>query len=41
MTLCAIGRNEMYFPSAFLEYYRKLGIEKIAFLHDRSTDGTT
>jgi len=41
MTLCAIGRNEMYFLPAFLEHYRKLGIEQFAILNDRSTDGTT
>lgn len=40
MTLCAIGRNEMYFLPAFLEHYRKLGIEQFAILNDRSTDGT-
>ncbi|MGI1662804.1 glycosyltransferase family 2 protein [Palleronia sp. KMU-117] len=41
MTLCAVGRNEMYFLPAFLEHYRKLGIEQFAILNDRSTDGTT
>lgn len=41
MTLCAIARNEMYFLPAFLEHYRKLGIEQFAILNDRSTDGTT
>jgi len=41
MTLCAVGRNEMYFLPVFLEHYRKLGIEQFAILDDRSTDGTT
>lgn len=41
MTLCAVGRNEMYFLPAFLEHYRRLGIEQFAILNDRSTDGTT
>lgn len=41
MTLCAVARNEMYFLPAFLEHYRKLGIEQFAILNDRSTDGTT
>ena len=41
MTLCAVGRNGMYFLPAFLEHYRKLGIEQFAILNDRSTDGTT
>ena len=40
MTLCAVGRNEMYFLPAFLEHYRKLGIEQFAILNDRSSDGT-
>jgi hypothetical protein len=40
LTLCAVGRNEMYFLPAFLEHYRKLGIEQFAILNDRSTDGT-
>jgi hypothetical protein len=41
LTLCAVGRNEMYFLPTFLEHYRKLGIEQFAILNDRSTDGTT
>lgn len=41
MTLCAVGRNEMYFLPSFLEHYRKLGIEQFAILNDRSTDGMT
>ncbi|WP_299410272.1 glycosyltransferase family 2 protein [uncultured Roseobacter sp.] len=40
LTLCAIGRNEMYFLPSFLEHYRKLGIEQFAILNDRSDDGT-
>ncbi|MCY4336842.1 MAG: glycosyltransferase family 2 protein [Litoreibacter sp.] len=39
-TLCTIGRNEMYFLPAFLEHYRKLGIEQFAVLNDCSDDGT-
>lgn len=39
MTLCAVGRNEMYFLPAYLEHYRKLGIEQFAILNDRSDDG--
>jgi len=39
MTLCAIGRNEMYFLPAFLKHYRALGVEQFAILDDRSTDG--
>ncbi|WP_299832555.1 glycosyltransferase family 2 protein [uncultured Roseobacter sp.] len=39
-TLCAIGRNEMFFLPAFLEHYRKLGVEQFAILDDRSDDGT-
>lgn len=40
MTLCAVGRNEMYFLPAFLHHYRSLGIEQFAILNDRSDDGT-
>lgn len=39
-TLCAVGRNEMYFLPAFLEHYRELGVEQFAILDDRSNDGT-
>lgn len=41
LTLCAIGRNEMFFLPAFLDHYRRLGIEQFAILDDRSDDGTT
>ena len=40
LTLCAVARNEMYFLPAFLEHYRKLGIQQFAILNDRSRDGT-
>ena len=41
LTLCAIGRNEMYFLPTFLAHYRRLGVEQFAILDDRSTDGMT
>jgi hypothetical protein len=39
-TLCAIIRNEMFFLPAFLDHYRRLGVERFIFLDDRSDDGT-
>ena len=40
MTLCGPIRNEIYFLPAFLEHYRKLGVERFILLDDRSEDGT-
>lgn len=39
-TLCAIARNEMYFLPAFLDHYRRLGVQRFVILEDRSTDRT-
>lgn len=33
--------NEMYFLPAFLEHYRRLGVQHFALLDDRSDDGST
>jgi hypothetical protein len=40
LTLFAVMRNEMYFLPAFLEHYRKLGIEQFVIVDDASDDGT-
>ena len=39
-TLLAILKNEMYFLPAFLDHYRRLGVERFVFLNDRSNDGS-
>ena len=39
-TVCCIVHDEMYFPPAFLAYYRGLGVDRFVVLDDRSTDGT-
>lgn len=40
LTLVSVVRNEMYFLPAFLDHYRKLGVEHFAILDDQSDDGT-
>ncbi len=40
LTLFAVMRNEMYLLPAFLEHYRKLGIEQFVIVDDASDDGT-
>lgn len=39
-TLIAMVHNEMYFLPAWLEHYRKLGVERFILLDDASTDAT-
>ena len=39
-TLLSTLRNEMYFLPAFLDHYRRLGVERFVFLNDRSYDGS-
>src|SRR5262249_17805756 len=38
--LYTIVREEMFFLEAFLDHYRRLGVEQFLFLDDSSTDGT-
>lgn len=40
LTLFAVMRNELYFLPAFLEHYRRLGIEQFVIVDDASDDGT-
>ncbi|MCH2076448.1 MAG: glycosyltransferase family 2 protein [Rhodobacteraceae bacterium] len=40
LTLCGLLRNEAYFLDAFLDHYRRLGVERFIFVDDRSDDGT-
>ena len=39
-TVCAIVHDEMFFLEAFLNHYRRLGVDRFILLDDRSTDGT-
>ena len=39
-TLLAILKNEIYFLPAFLNHYRRLGVQRFVFLDDRSDDGS-
>jgi hypothetical protein len=40
VTVCAIVHDEMFFLPAFLEHYRRLGVDRFVILDDASTDGT-
>ncbi|MBS0233711.1 MAG: glycosyltransferase family 2 protein [Proteobacteria bacterium] len=40
VTVLCILKNEIFFLPAFLDHYRKLGVEQFVFLDDRSDDGT-
>ena len=39
-TVCTIVHDEMFFLPAFLEHYRRLGVDRFIVLDDRSSDGT-
>jgi hypothetical protein len=39
-TVACIVHDEMYFLPAFLDHYRRLGVDRFVVLDDRSTDGT-
>ena len=41
LTLFAVMRNEMYVLPAFLDHYRRLGIEQFVIVDDGSDDGTS
>lgn len=41
VSLFSIMRNEMYFLPAFLDHYRKLGVDQFLVLDDCSDDGST
>lgn len=40
LSVFSIVRDELYFLPAFLDHYRRLGVEQFLFLDDRSEDGT-
>ncbi|WP_209426807.1 glycosyltransferase family 2 protein [Pararhodobacter sp. SW119] len=39
-SVTAVVKNELYFLPHFLDYYRRLGIERFVLLDDRSDDGS-
>lgn len=40
LTAMVLVRDEMYFLPAFLQHYRRLGVERFIVLNDRSEDGS-